>query len=149
MKPVIEIKLLNEFAQVPRYQTPGSAGMDIHAAIEDEVVIYPGRWALINSGLAININDPSIVAILAARSGLSLKNGIKLGNGIGICDADYQQAIGVILHNDGVDEFVVHRGDRIAQLMFVPVHQVNLMLVSNFSEDTVRGGFGSTGVNNG
>lgn len=146
MKPTIEIKLLNEFAQVPRYQTNGSAGMDIHAAIEDDVIIYPGRWALINSGLAVNINDPSIMAVLAARSGLALKEGIKLGNGIGICDSDYQQAIGVILHNDGVDEFVVHRGDRIAQLMFVPVHQVNLMIVSNFTDETGRGGFGSTGV---
>lgn len=147
MKPVIEVKIMNEFAIVPRYQTAGSAGMDIHAAIEDDVVIYPGRWSLIPTGISVNITDSGIVAILASRSGLMLKSGVRVGQGIGVIDSDYQQQIGVILHNDGVEEFTVHRGDRIAQLLFMPVFQVNAMVVDQFSHKTERrGGFGSTGV---
>lgn len=140
--------LLGAQVPVPTYATDGSAAMDLRAAIEAPVSISPGSRALIKTGLAINMMDPGLVAIVASRSGLSLKHGVRVAQGIGVIDADYHGEIGVILANDGVQDFVVTPGDRIAQLMFQPVVQVALHFVDQFSTGTERGegGFGSTGT---
>lgn len=140
--------LLGAQVPAPTYATDGSAAMDLRAAIEAPVSISPGSRALIKTGLAINMMDPGLVAIVASRSGLSLKHGVRVAQGIGVIDADYHGEIGVILANDGVQDFVVAPGDRIAQLMFQPVVQVALHFVDQFSTGTERGegGFGSTGT---
>ena len=145
MKPTIELKLLNEWAKVPAYATDGSAAVDLCASIPWPVWIEPGKNLLIPTGISIRIGTPDIVGVLASRSGHGLNFKVRLGNGIGVIDSDYQQEIGVILFNDGDTAFEVMPGDRIAQLMFVPVHQVNLMVVNEFSAESGRGGFGSTG----
>lgn len=148
----IEARIVNSLLgdnniPMPTYATDGSAAMDLRACIAEPVTIAPGDRLLIKSGLAINMMDPSLVAIVASRSGLSLKHGIRVAQGIGVIDADYHGEIGVILANDGVEAYTVQPGDRIAQLMFQPVVQVSLCVVEEFSTETVRGagGFGSTG----
>jgi len=102
---------------------------------------------LVKTGIAINMMDPGLVAIVASRSGLSLKHGIRVAQGIGVIDADYHGEIGVILANDSQDPYEIQPGERIAQLMFQPVVQVGLQYVDQFSTETERGtgGFGSTG----
>jgi dUTP pyrophosphatase len=142
-KPLIEIKLLHPDAKVPQYATPGSAGLDL-SSVED-YIIEPYSTRLIQTGVAIRIADPGYVGILASRSGHALKHQVRLGNGIGVIDSDYQQEVGVILHNDSAYPFPVKKGERIAQLLIMPVQQVNLMVVDEFSTQTNRGGFGSTG----
>lgn len=131
----------------PTYATAGSAGMDLRACIEAPITLPPGGRTLIKTGLALNMMDPGLVAILASRSGLSLKHGIRVAQGIGVIDADYHGEIGVILANDSETPYVIEPGERIAQLMFQPVVQVNLNYVAQFSTETERGegGFGSTG----
>lgn len=131
----------------PTYATDGAAAMDLRACIAEPVTIAPGKRHLVKTGFAINMMDPGLVAIVASRSGLSLKHGIRVAQGIGVIDADYHGEIGVILANDGEEPYVVQPGDRIAQLMFQPVVQVSLSLVEEFSTETQRGagGFGSTG----
>lgn len=148
----IEARVVNELLgkeniPVPAYTTDGSAAMDLRACITEPVIIAPGKRLLVKTGLAINIMDPGLVAIVASRSGLSLNHGIRVAQGIGVIDADYHGEIGVILANDGEEAYVVQPGDRIAQLMFQPVVQVSLSFVGNFSTETERGtgGFGSTG----
>lgn len=147
----IEARIVNEILGkeilLPTYATNGSAAMDLRACINVPVTIRPGGRELIKTGLAINMMDPGLVAIVASRSGLSLKHHVHVAQGIGVIDADYHGEIGVILANDGEDEYVVHPGDRIAQLMFQPVVQVSLNFVEQFSIETERGegGFGSTG----
>lgn len=131
----------------PTYATEGSAAMDLRACIPSSLRLLPGERVLVPTGLAINIMDPSLVAIVASRSGLSLKHGVRVAQGIGVIDADYHGEIGVILANDGTEPFDIQPGDRIAQLMFQPVVQVQLGFVDDFSIQTRRGegGFGSTG----
>ena len=148
----IEARMVNnplgtEQLPMPTYATDGSAAMDLRACIAEPVTIAPGARHLLKTGLAINMMDPSLVAIVASRSGLSLKHGIRVAQGIGVIDADYHGEIGVILANDGEDPYTVQPGDRIAQLMFQPVVQVSLSVVEEFSTETERGsgGFGSTG----
>ena len=121
--------------------------MDLRACIAQPLTIAPGERCLVPTGLAINMMDPQLVAIVASRSGLSLKHGLRVAQGIGVIDADYHGEISVILANDGEAPYVVHPGDRIAQLMFQPVVQVALSFVDQFSTETARGtgGFGSTG----
>lgn len=121
--------------------------MDLRAYIEEAITLAPGQRSLIKTGLAINMMDPGLVAIVASRSGLSLKHGIRVAQGIGVIDADYHGEIGVILANDGDKPYRVEPGERIAQLMFQPVVQVHLDYVDQFSTETERGegGFGSTG----
>lgn len=121
--------------------------MDLRAYIEEAITLEPGQRSLIKTGLAINMMDPGLVAIVASRSGLSLKHGIRVAQGIGVIDADYHGEIGVILANDGDKPYRVEPGERIAQLMFQPVVQVHLDYVDQFSTETERGegGFGSTG----
>lgn len=139
--------LLGNQIAAPSYATDGSAAMDLRACIETPVTLAPGARALVKTGLAINMMDPGLVAIVASRSGLSLKHGVRVAQGIGVIDADYHGEIGVILANDGEQAYVVEPGERIAQLMFQPVVQVALQFVDTFSTETARGegGFGSTG----
>lgn len=141
-------KLLGTTIPEPQYATPGSAAMDLRACIEHPVTLHPGERTLIKTGLAINMMDPGLVAIVASRSGLSLKHGIRVAQGIGVIDADYHGEIGVILANDGTQPYQIEPAERIAQLMFQPVVQVQLNVVDSFSSQTQRGegGFGSTGT---
>jgi dUTP pyrophosphatase len=139
--------LLGNSIPVPAYATEGSAAMDLRACLAGVVTIPPGGRLLVETGIAINMMDPGLVAIVASRSGLSLKHGVRVAQGIGVIDADYHGEICVILANDSDKPYHVEPGDRIAQLMFQPVVQVALHVVDEFSTETERGagGFGSTG----
>jgi len=147
----IEAKIVNPLLDnnidLPAYATDGAAAMDLRACLTEPVTLAPGERTLIKTGIAINMMDPSLVAIVASRSGLSLKHGVRVAQGIGVIDADYHGEIGVILANDGVAPYLIQPGERIAQLMFQPVVQVGLQYVNEFSTQTERGvgGFGSTG----
>jgi dUTP pyrophosphatase len=131
---------------LPTYQTAGAAGMDLHAAVETEEVIAPGRWALIPAGIKIAV-PAGYEAQVRPRSGLALRHGVTLLNTPGTIDADYRGPVAVIVHNAGGEPFVVRRGDRIAQLVIAPVRRAELVEVSAV-DDTERaeGGFGHTGV---
>lgn len=139
--------LLGNDIPLPAYATDGSAAMDLRACIEAPVTLEPGRRTLVKTGLAINMPDASLVAIVASRSGLSLKHGVRVAQGIGVIDSDYHGEIAVILANDSTTAYTIEPGERIAQLMFQPVVQVALEMVDEFSRKTARGrgGFGSTG----
>jgi len=139
--------LLGKQIEPPAYATDGSAAMDLRACIEEPVTVQPGGRTLVKTGIAINMMDPGLVAIVASRSGLSLKHGVRVAQGIGVIDADYHGEIGVILANDSQEPYSIQPGERIAQLMFQPVIQVALQYVDQFSTETERGagGFGSTG----
>ncbi|WP_126223285.1 dUTP diphosphatase [Burkholderia ambifaria] len=139
--------LLGDKIELPSYATEGAAALDLRACIEEPVTLNPGGRMLVKTGIAINMMDPGLVAIVASRSGLSLKYGIRVAQGVGVIDADYHGEIGVILANDSEEPYVIQPGERIAQLMFQPVIQVALQYVDTFSTVTGRGdgGFGSTG----
>ncbi len=141
--------LLSRGMTMPAYATGGSAAVDMRAAIDEDapVTIAPGARAMIPTGMAISLENANVVAILAARSGLAIKSGINLANGIGVIDSDYRGEICVGLYNSSDVPFTVHRGDRIAQLMFMPVYTANLIEVAALDEtERGTGGFGSTGV---
>ena len=146
--PEIEIRLkrLENGADlpVPTYETPGSAGMDVRSAVE--MVIAPGHRALVPTGFAMAIPEGYEVQV-RPRSGLALKQGISLPNTPGTIDSDYRGELGVIVINHGDQDFVIARGDRIAQIVVAPVQRATLALVEKL-DDTARGsgGFGSTGV---
>ena len=146
MKLNVKIKLTRG-QTLPAYATDGSAAVDLRAAIDTPVEIVPGGRAMIPTGVAIAPETRDVVAIVAARSGLAVKKGICLSNGIGVIDADYRGAICVGLLNTSGETFTVTPGDRIAQLMFLPVLAANFLPVEELDE-TARGagGFGSTGV---
>ncbi|PZP29716.1 MAG: dUTP diphosphatase [Roseateles depolymerans] len=147
----IEAKVVNPLlgtsVPAPTYATDGSAAIDLRACIPDAIELAPGARTLVKTGLAINMMDPGLVAIVASRSGLSLKHGVRVAQGIGVVDSDYHGEIGVILANDSDATFRIEPGERIAQLMFQPVVQVAFQFVDTFSTETSRGegGFGSTG----
>ena len=150
MKRLIETKIVNPLLEeygVPAYKTPGSAGMDLIACLDEPMIISGGKNLLIGTGLAVNIQDPGLVAVVASRSGLCLNSQIRVGQGLGIVDSDYHGEIGVILHNDSLEDYVVQPGERIAQLLFMPVVQVDFKIVDSFTTITDRGegGFGHTG----
>ncbi len=132
---------------LPDYATGGSAALDLRACLEAPVTLAPGARLPVPTGLALNMMDPGLVAIVASRSGLSLKHGIRVAQGIGVIDADYHGEIKVLLANDGGAPYAIQPGERIAQLLFQPVVQVGLHLVGAFDTATERGegGFGSTG----
>ena len=132
--------------QLPEYATPGSAGLDLRACIESTMTLKPGETNLIPSGIAIHIADSGYTALVLPRSGLGHKHGIVLGNLVGLIDSDYQGQIFVSVWNRGHTEFTMQPMERIAQLIVVPVIQVEFNIVEAFSE-SVRGegGFGSTG----
>ena len=123
-----------------------NAGMDLRAMIDGPLVLKPGVAALVPSGIAIHIGDPALCAIVLPRSGLGHKHGIVLGNGVGLIDADYQGPLMVSCLNRSADEFLVQPGDRIAQLVFMPVARARFEVVDEFdASDRGTGGFGSTG----
>lgn len=132
----------------PEYATAGSAGMDLRAALEETTEIQPGETLLIPTGLSIYVEDPNMAAVVLPRSGLGHKHGIVLGNLVGLIDSDYQGQLFVSCWNRGKKSFSIEVGDRIAQLVIVPVIQVDFEVVENF-ESTQRGagGFGHSGTN--
>lgn len=141
--------LLSRGMEMPAYATDGSAAIDLRAALDEgeALTIAPGARALVPTGIAISPETRGVVAVVAARSGLAIKKGICLSNGIGVIDADYRGEICVGLYNTSTEPFTVVRGDRIAQMMFLPVYAANL-IASESLDETARGagGFGSTGV---
>ena len=143
----VKIRHLRPGATTPRYATEGSAACDLTAAIDAPVIIPCGGSASIPTGIAISMERKDVVAVVCARSGLAFKHGLSLVNGIGVIDSDYRGEIGVGLINHGDENFVVTRGDRIAQLFFMPVLHASF-LVSETLDETERGegGFGHTGV---
>ena len=131
---------------LPEYTTDGSAGMDLRAALEETTEIHPGETLLIPTGLAIYIEDPSMAAMVLPRSGLGHKHGIVLGNLVGLIDSDYQGQLFISCWNRGNENFTIEIGDRIAQLVIVPVLQVSFDVVDDFvSTDRGSGGLGHSG----
>lgn len=147
----LQVKLLDpRFGDewpLPAYATESSAGMDLRAAIEAPMTIEPGDAALLPSGLAIHIDDPGLCAVVLPRSGLGHRHGIVLGNGTGLIDADYQGPLLISAWNRSREAFTIQPGDRIAQLVVLPITRVALQVVDTFI-DSARGtgGFGHTGV---
>lgn len=132
---------------LPAYATPASAGLDLRAALDQPLLLAPGETALVPSGLAIHLADPGLCAVILPRSGLGHKHGIVLGNGTGLIDADYQGPLMISTWNRGGEAFTIRPGDRIAQLVVLPIVRAELAVVDNF-EASARGagGFGHTGV---
>jgi dUTP pyrophosphatase len=132
--------------QIPAYATPGSAGLDLRACLDEAITLAPGQTTLIPTGLAIHIADPGLAAIILPRSGLGHKHGIVLGNLVGLIDSDYQGQLMVSCWNRGQAAFVIQPFERIAQLVIVPVVQATFRRVDSFDSSTRgAGGFGSTG----
>ena len=144
----IDIKILDARMKemLPAYATPGSAGLDLRACIDAPITIEAGQTVLIPTGLAIHIGDPSYAAMILPRSGMGHKNGIVLGNLVGLIDSDYQGQLMVSTWNRGQSAFTLNPMERLAQLIIVPVLQVGFNVVDEFG-DSERGvgGFGSTG----
>jgi dUTP pyrophosphatase len=146
----IELKILDprvgkEFP-LPEYATQGSAGLDLRACIDDEISIQPGQTELIPTGIAIHIGDPSLAAVILPRSGLGHKHGIVLGNLVGLIDSDYQGQLFVSTWNRGQQSFQLKPGERLAQLVFVPIVQAGFEIVDEFDQsDRGEGGFGHSG----
>ncbi len=150
MKKNIQIKLIDprigtEFP-LPNYATPGSAGLDLRACLQTAVQLAPTETQLIPTGLAIHIADPNLAAVILPRSGLGHRHGIVLGNLVGLIDSDYQGQLMVSIWNRSNDHFSINPGDRIAQLVFVPIVQINFEVVNEFkASERGTGGFGHTG----
>jgi len=142
---ILDARVGKEFP-LPAYATAGSAGMDLRACLDAPLVLPPGRSELIPTGLAIYVEDPTLAAVILPRSGLGHKHGIVLGNLVGLIDSDYQGQLMVSCWNRSQAPFTVNPGDRIAQLVVVPVVQVQLQVVEDFAQ-TARGagGFGHSG----
>ena len=144
----VQIKILHPLMadQLPQYATSGSAGLDLRACIEQPITLLPGETYLVPTGLAIHLADPNYAALILPRSGLGHKNGIVLGNLVGLIDSDYQGELKVSLWNRGQEKFVIEPLARIAQMIIIPVMQANFTVVEEFAQsDRGEGGFGSTG----
>ena len=145
----IDFKVLNPLIKdyLPNYASKGSAGLDLRACIENAQTLNPGETFLIPTGISIYIKDSNYAAVILPRSGLGHKHGIVLGNLVGLIDSDYQGELKVPLWNRSTEDFLVSPGDRIAQMILVPVKQAKLRVVQDFAESP-RGtkGFGSSGV---
>ncbi|MCQ4296076.1 dUTP diphosphatase [Pseudomonas stutzeri] len=142
---ILDPRLGKDFP-LPEYTTPGSAGLDLRAMLQNDTVLEPGQTLLIPTGLAIHIGDPGLAALILPRSGLGHKHGIVLGNLVGLIDSDYQGELMVSCWNRGQSAFTIAIGERIAQLMLVPVVQARFELVDSFdSSDRGAGGFGHSG----
>lgn len=151
MEHALQVKVLDpRFGSawpLPAYATPHSAGLDLRAALDAPRLIEPGETVLIPSGLAIHIADASLCAVILPRSGLGHKHGIVLGNGTGLIDADYQGPLMISTWNRGNTAYTVEPGDRIAQLVLLPIVRATLHVVDTFDESARgAGGFGHTGV---
>ncbi len=146
MNDKINVKImLTRDMPAPEYATDGSAAVDLRAA--ENLILAPGKRAMVPTGVHISPESKNVVAIVAARSGLAIKHGIALSNGIGVIDSDYRGEICVGLINQSDKEFEIKRGDRVAQLMFMPVMCANFIKAETLDEtDRGTGGFGSTGV---
>ena len=146
----IELKILDprvgEEFPLPHYATDGSAGLDMRACVDAPITVAPGETTLIPTGLAIHIGDPSLAAVLLPRSGLGHKHGLVLGNLTGLIDSDYQGQVFISCWNRGNASYEIQPGERIAQMVFVPVAQVEFKVVEEF-DDSARGagGFGHSG----
>lgn len=150
MNPAIQLKILDERLRdsidLPHYATPGSAGLDLRVCIDEPLQIAGGETVLLPTGFAIHIADPNLAAVILPRSGLGHKHGIVLGNLVGLIDSDYQGEIKVSCWNRNQEHFTVEPGDRIAQLVFLPVVQPEFKIVTSFdASDRGEGGFGSSG----
>ncbi len=144
----IDVKIIHPMMQdyLPEYATPGSAGPDLRAALEDELIIEPGQTELIKTGLSIHIADPGLAAMILPRSGLGHKHGIVLGNLVGLIDSDYQGELMVSVWNRSQTAFTIKPLERIAQMIIVPVVQAQFNVVTEFEQsERGAGGFGSTG----
>ena len=152
MNRIVQVKILDERIRgefgLPHYATDGSAGLDMRACVDAPLSLEAGETQLIPSGIAIHINDPALAAVLLPRSGMGHKHGIVLGNLVGLIDSDYQGQVYISCWNRGKDSFVIEPGDRIAQMVFVPIVQAAFDVVDEFSEsERAAGGFGHTGKN--
>ena len=146
----IELKILDprigDSIPLPHYATVGSAGMDMRACIDEPLTVAPGESVLVPTGLAIHVADPSLAAVLLPRSGLGHKHGLVLGNLTGLIDSDYQGQVFISCWNRSTKSYEVQPGERIAQMVFVPVEQVELNVVQEFAaSDRGTGGFGHSG----
>lgn len=150
MKKAIDLKILDprigtEFP-LPAYATPGSAGLDLRACLDSALTLNPGQTVLIATGISIYIGDANLCATILPRSGLGHKHGIVLGNLVGLIDSDYQGPLMVSMWNRGTEPFTIEPGDRIAQLVFMPVVQAEFNLVNSFdTTERGEGGFGHSG----
>lgn len=147
----IKIKILNPRLgadiELPHYATDGSAGLDLRACIDAAMTLKPGQTELIPTGIALNIEDPELAAVILPRSGLGHKHGIVLGNLLGLIDSDYQGEVFISCWNRGTASFTIQPGDRVAQLVFVPVVRAAFEIVDDFATSLRgAGGFGHTGV---
>ena len=150
MTKIIDLKIIDprigNDIEIPEYQTSGSAGIDLQACIDEKITIKPGETQLIPSGIAMHINDPALAAVLLPRSGLGHKKGLVLGNLVGLIDSDYQGEVFISCWNRGNSEIDIEPGMRLAQMVFIPVEQVNFNVVEDFEEsERGAGGFGHTG----
>ncbi|UOO80790.1 dUTP diphosphatase [Uruburuella testudinis] len=148
MQIEVELKILNPkmAQQLPAYATPGSAGLDLRACLEEAVTLAPGETCLVPTGLAVHLADPAYAAMLLPRSGLGHKHGIVLGNLVGLIDSDYQGELKVSVWNRSQTTFTIEPMERIAQMVIVPVIQAAFKVVGEFAaSERGEGGFGSTG----
>ena len=144
----IDVKILDERLrdQLPCYATPGSAGLDLRACLDDPLTLEPNAWKLVPTGMAIYLADPGFAALILPRSGLGHKHGIVLGNLVGLIDSDYQGQLMVSAWNRSPTPFTIEPMERIAQLVIVPVVQAQFNLVTEFPQSQRgEGGYGSTG----
>ena len=142
---ILDARIGREFP-LPHYATDGSAGMDLRACLDATLTLQPGQTELIPTGVAIHIGDPGLAAVLLPRSGLGHKHGIVLGNLVGLIDSDYQGQLFVSCWNRGQALFAIEPGERIAQMVFVPVVQTKFEVVEEFADsERGTGGFGHTG----
>jgi dUTP pyrophosphatase len=142
---VLDARIGKDFP-LPQYATAGSAGLDLRACLDKPLTLDPGRAELLPTGLAIHVDDPGLAAVILPRSGLGHKHGIVLGNLVGLIDSDYQGQLMVSCWNRGREPYTVQPGERIAQLIVVPVVQVNLEVVEDFTASARgAGGFGHSG----
>lgn len=150
--PPVQIKILDarigsEYP-VPEYATDGAAGVDLRACLDAPLTVSPGQTHLVPSGIAVHMADPGLAAVILPRSGLGHKKGIVLGNLVGLIDSDYQGQVMISIWNRGDEHVLIEPGDRIAQMVFVPVKRVQFEVVDDFQASARGdGGFGHTGTN--
>ena len=148
----LQVKILSSLignaVPLPEYSTDGSAGLDLRACLENQLCLNPGHTELIPTGIAIYLEDPQYAALILPRSGLGHKHGVVLGNLVGLIDSDYQGELMISCWNRSDTEFTIQQGDRIAQLIIVPVVRTSFNIVDEFTQtDRGSGGFGSSGQN--